>query len=116
MSKAEIYSWVKGVMLRSRGTELFGSFNPHVIAKLFWEQLQPWAELANIYVDLICDICENFLARLLEKKGAKNITPRIWLIPRYQMFLIVLLLIIKETVFHRQKPPPTAQNGNARGI
>ncbi|TLD09633.1 hypothetical protein PspLS_11704 [Pyricularia sp. CBS 133598] len=72
MSKAEVYSWVKGVVLRSRGTELFGSFNPHVIAELFWEQSQPWAELANVYVDLICDICENFLSHLLEKKGAKG--------------------------------------------
>ncbi|KAI7914003.1 interferon-induced GTP-binding protein Mx2 [Pyricularia oryzae] len=78
MSKAEAYSWVKGVVLRSRGTELFGSFNPHVVAELFWEQSQPWAELANAHVDLICDICESFLTHLLETKGAKDVTPRIW--------------------------------------
>ncbi|TLD14937.1 hypothetical protein PspLS_10900 [Pyricularia sp. CBS 133598] len=78
MSKAEAYSWVKAVVLRLRGTELFGSFNPHVIAELFWEQSQPWAELANAHVDLICDICENFLSRLLDKKGAEDVTSRIW--------------------------------------
>ncbi|KAI6399614.1 hypothetical protein MCOR20_008756 [Pyricularia oryzae] len=84
ISKTEAYSWVKGVVLRSRGTELFGSFNPHVIAELFWEQSQPWGELANAHADLICDICENFLSNLLEKQGAKDVTPRIWLVPHYQ--------------------------------
>lgn len=115
ISKAEAYSWVKGVVLRSRGTELFGSFNPHVIAKLFWEQSQPWGELANAYADLICDICENFLSNLLEKQGAKDITPRIWLVPHYQISLIVLLLIAEEKVIHYQKSTPAAQSGSPRG-
>ncbi|KAI7913417.1 interferon-induced GTP-binding protein Mx2 [Pyricularia oryzae] len=85
MSKAEAYSW------------LFGSFNPHIIAELFWEQSPPWAELANAHVDLICDICESFcFTKLLEKKGAKDVTSRVWLVPRYQVFLIVLLLIAEE--------------------
>lgn len=115
ISKAEAYSWVKGVVLRSRGTELFGSFNPHVIAELFWEQSQPWGELANAHADLICDICENFLSNLFEKQGAKDVTPRIWLVPHYQVSLIVLLLIAEEKVIYHQEPTPAAQSGSPRG-
>lgn len=115
ISKAEAYSWVKGVVLRSRGTELFGSFNPHVIAELFWEQSQPWGELANAHADLICDICENFLSNLLEKQGANDVTPRIWLVPHYQVSLIVLLLIAEEKVIHHQESTPAAQSGSPRG-
>lgn len=100
ISKTEIYNWVKRIILRLRGTELFGNFNFHVIAKFFWKQSQPWGKLANIYADLICNICENFFSNFFEKQNAKNVTPRIWLIPHYQIFLIILLLITEKKIIH----------------
>ncbi|TLD04441.1 uncharacterized protein PgNI_12185 [Pyricularia grisea] len=63
---------------RSRGTELFGSFNPNVIAELFWEQSQPWAKFAESHIDLVSYICEQFYDVLLKKRGAKDVASRIW--------------------------------------
>lgn len=78
LSKTKATEWVKRLIQRSRGTELFGSFNPNVIAELFWEQSQPWATFAESHIDLVSYICEQFYDVLLKKRGAKDVASRIW--------------------------------------
>ncbi|KAI6347931.1 hypothetical protein MCOR25_010870 [Pyricularia grisea] len=78
LSKTKATEWVKRLIQRSRGTELFGSFNPNVIAELFWEQSQPWAKFAESHIDLVSYICEQFYDVLLKKRGAKDVASRIW--------------------------------------
>lgn len=78
LSKTKVTEWVKRLIQRSRGTKLFGSFNPNVIAELFWEQSQPWAKFAESHIDLVSYICEQFYNVLLKKRGAKDVASRIW--------------------------------------
>ncbi|TLS20459.1 uncharacterized protein PpBr36_11348 [Pyricularia pennisetigena] len=77
-SRSKATEWVKRLIQRSRGTELFGSFNPNVIAELFWEQFQPWAKFAESHIDLVSYLCEQFYDILLKKRGAKDVSSRIW--------------------------------------
>ncbi|TLD03281.1 uncharacterized protein PgNI_12235 [Pyricularia grisea] len=78
LSKSKATEWVKRLIQRSRGTELFGSFNPKVIAELFWEQSQPWAKFAESHIDLVSYLCEQFYDILLKERGAKDVSSRIW--------------------------------------
>ncbi|KAF5493180.1 Interferon-induced GTP-binding protein Mx1 [Colletotrichum fructicola] len=78
LSKKESVAWVQKMLLRSRGTELIGNFNPHLIGELFWEQSQPWENLASSHIEQVSQLCKNFLTNLLEQKAPKELQGRIW--------------------------------------
>ncbi|KAH0423710.1 dynamin family protein [Colletotrichum camelliae] len=78
LSEKESLAWVQKMLLRSRGTELVGNFNPHLIGELFWEQSQPWEALASRQVEQVSELCKSFLANLLEQKAPKEVQGRIW--------------------------------------
>ncbi|KAI0010110.1 interferon-induced GTP-binding protein Mx [Xylariaceae sp. FL0662B] len=78
LSKENSILWVQKMLLRSRGTELIGNFNPHLIADLFWEQSEPWEKLAKDHIEQVCRICEKFLANMLEQKVPRDVKARIW--------------------------------------
>ncbi|KAJ0306107.1 hypothetical protein Brms1b_010558 [Colletotrichum noveboracense] len=78
LSKKESVAWVQKMLLRSRGTELIGNFNPHLIGELFWEQSQPWENLASSHIEQVSQLCKNFLTNLLEQKAPKEVQGRIW--------------------------------------
>lgn len=78
MTQNESLKWVRNMVLRSRGCELVGSFNPNVIAELFWEQSEPWERLATSHVQEVGKLCEKFLSHMLEQVAPKDLKPRIW--------------------------------------
>ncbi|TEA14872.1 Interferon-induced GTP-binding protein Mx [Colletotrichum sidae] len=78
LSKKESVAWVQKMLLRSRGTELIGNFNPNLIGELFWEQSQPWEQLASSHIEKVSQLCKRFLTNLLEQKAPKEIQGRIW--------------------------------------
>ncbi|KUI58055.1 Interferon-induced GTP-binding protein Mx [Cytospora mali] len=78
LSKDAALSWVKEMLQRSRGTELQGTFNPNLIAELFWEQSEAWGSLSKDYINLTCQLCENFVSNLLDSNVPMIIKPRIW--------------------------------------
>lgn len=78
MSNKEALDWVSKVMLRTRGRELAGNFNPRVIGELFWEQSSKWQRFAMAHIDQVADACRLFLADLLKEKSASDIYSRIW--------------------------------------
>lgn len=57
VSNDEAIAWVRRIITGARGRELPGSFNPQVIAELFWEQSSRWHP--------IVDTCKPSRARLL---------------------------------------------------
>jgi hypothetical protein len=65
MSKEQALIWAKGIMVRNRGTELPGSFNPALIGDLFQIQSQNWGALAEAHLDLISGFCKSFCHELL---------------------------------------------------
>ena len=65
--------WVQQVLIRTRGKELIGNFNPLLVGELLWEQCSNWSQLAVEFLDQVNDVCSRFLAILLQDKCPKDI-------------------------------------------
>lgn len=75
--RTEAIAWVRLALVRTRGRELVGNFNPLLIAELFWEQSEKWNGLAVEYVDQVADVCRRFLEILLHDKCPKDVISRL---------------------------------------
>jgi GTPase SAR1 family protein len=78
LSKDEALDWVRQVIVRTRGKELMGNFNPIVVAELFWDQSSKWGQLAEDHVERVAEICSRFLKILLQDKCPKDVESRLW--------------------------------------
>ena len=52
---------VRGVLVRSRGRELPGTFNPLIISELFWEQSENWKDVTEFHIEKVADVCAGFV-------------------------------------------------------
>ena len=77
MNKEQALAWVRSVLVRNRGKELIGNFNPLLIAELFWEQCSKWQDIAMDYLDKVHQICSNFLELLLKDQCPKDVISRL---------------------------------------
>lgn len=66
LTRDEAVEWVKKLLERSRGYELPGTFQPLLISQLFWEQSEPWEELASLHITKVAQACEEFVDIVLE--------------------------------------------------
>ncbi|QGA20940.1 hypothetical protein EYB26_008650 [Talaromyces marneffei] len=48
-----IYEWIRGLYLDSRGSELPGTVNPIVLENMFRQQSRPWERIAVAYLDKV---------------------------------------------------------------
>lgn len=78
LSRNEAMVWVGWKLKRARGTELIGTFNPQVIGELFWEQSEPWEQMARAHVEKINKGCEMFLTDLVGSMTTQELQRRIW--------------------------------------
>ena len=78
LTRSEALCWVKKIEICNHGQELSGTFNPLLIAELFWQQSVRWKELASQHLDEVADICSQFLQDLLDDMCPKDIVPRLW--------------------------------------
>lgn len=78
MSSSEAIDWVGQVLVRTRGKELPGNFNPLIVSELFWEQSAKWYSFAKDHVEKVANVCSQFLEVLLQEKCPKDIRPRLW--------------------------------------
>lgn len=65
MSRADAIEWVRKLLVRSRGRELPGSFNPLLVSELFRDQSRPWERIAREHVHDIWIASRTFLESLL---------------------------------------------------
>jgi hypothetical protein len=65
LTRQEAIEWVKRTLERSRGYELPGTFQPMLISQLFWEQSQPWGQIASQHVSTIASACKEFIDTVL---------------------------------------------------
>ena len=77
-SKREAMEWVREALLRTRGRELPGDFNPLLVGELFWEQSSKWQRMAEHHVGDVADVCNRFLDALLQEKCPKDVYTRLW--------------------------------------
>ncbi|KAF2190472.1 GTP-binding protein [Zopfia rhizophila CBS 207.26] len=66
LNRDQSISWVQKVLERSRGFELPGNFNPMLISQLFWEQSQPWEEIAKDHINKVARVCKEFVGMVLQ--------------------------------------------------
>ncbi|RDW79868.1 hypothetical protein BP6252_04506 [Coleophoma cylindrospora] len=78
LNKKRALQWVRDSLIRNRGKELIGNFNPLLIGELFWEQASHWQPMAESHVDSISEICLGFLQILLEDLAPKDVEERLW--------------------------------------
>jgi GTPase SAR1 family protein len=78
MSRRKAMKWVNEVVVRTRGRELLGNFNPLVIAELFWEQSSKWHFFAKAHIDKAPSACQRFLERALNDMAPRDIFRRLW--------------------------------------
>ncbi|KAF2158776.1 hypothetical protein M409DRAFT_71472 [Zasmidium cellare ATCC 36951] len=77
LSRQEALAWVARVLVRSRGKEPIGNYNPLIIGELFWELSSKWELLATDHVDTVADLCSKFTDRLLEETCPRDIRARL---------------------------------------
>jgi len=78
LSKIEGLRWIQQIMIKNRGQELQGNFNPLIIGELFREQSSNWERLAKDHIEDVSRVCERFLDYLLKDKCPKDVKARIW--------------------------------------
>ena len=66
MSRKEAIEWVRKILVKSRGRELPGSFNPLLVRELFRNQSIHWEKIARQHVEKIWEASKDFLERLLD--------------------------------------------------
>ena len=77
MSHEEALDWIARVLVRSRGKEPIGNYNPLIIGELFWEQSSRWKGLAEDHVVQVADMCKMFTNTLLEETCPKDVRTRL---------------------------------------
>lgn len=78
LCKKDALKWVKRVLQRARGTELLGTFNPNMVAELFWEQSEDWEKLSVAHIENVANMCEQFLSAVLGSIAPTNVKARVW--------------------------------------
>ena len=66
MCRADAIEWVRKLLVRSRGRELPGSFNPLLVSELFRDQSTPWERIAREHVRNIGTASKAFLEGIFD--------------------------------------------------
>jgi GTPase SAR1 family protein len=77
MSKPDAIAWVRSVLIRNRGKELVGNYNPLLIGELFWDQASRWQDLAKAHMESVAEVCSRFLQVLLQDTCPSDVEPRV---------------------------------------
>ncbi|KAB8213175.1 P-loop containing nucleoside triphosphate hydrolase protein [Aspergillus novoparasiticus] len=103
LARRKAITWVNDVVIRARGRELLGNFNPLVIAELFWEQSSKWHLFAKAHIDEVSGTCQRFLESVLKDKAPLDIFHRLWptilekIKTRHRNALEELAKVLKDT-------------------
>ena len=77
LSHEEALEWVSRVLVRSRGKEPIGNYNPLIIGELFWELSSKWEDFATGHVDQVSELCTIFTKTLLEETCPRDVQTRL---------------------------------------
>ncbi|KAK0283836.1 hypothetical protein LTS00_011498 [Friedmanniomyces endolithicus] len=68
---------VRGFLIRSRGRELPGTFNPSLISQLFWDQSENWNTIAEYHIDRVAGVCASFVAAAIKYTVVDDVASRL---------------------------------------
>jgi GTPase SAR1 family protein len=78
LTKKEALDWASKALIRNRGKELVGNFNPLLIGELFWEQSEKWEKMAKTHIEEVALVVRRFLQTLLHDKCPEDVERRVW--------------------------------------
>ncbi|KAF2452977.1 P-loop containing nucleoside triphosphate hydrolase protein [Lineolata rhizophorae] len=110
MSRAGAIEWVRELLVRSRGRELPGSFNPLLVGELFRDQSTRWGRLSQEHVQQIWLASRDFLEKLLFEITDNETSGSLfthWIDPRINERFDTASQSINRLLADRQKHPIT---------
>ncbi|MCJ1311364.1 hypothetical protein MMC25_005035 [Agyrium rufum] len=78
INKKQALIWIKARLSLARGQELYGNYNPLLIADLYWEQSEHWVKMGGDHYKEVASVCERFLQELLQQICPKDVYTRLW--------------------------------------
>jgi hypothetical protein len=78
LNKQKALEWARKALIRNRGKELVGNFNPLLIGELLWEQSEKWEKMAATHVDNVASVASRFLKTVLHDKCPEDVESKIW--------------------------------------
>ncbi|RMY46445.1 hypothetical protein D0865_09282 [Hortaea werneckii] len=74
---SEAVNRVRRILIRSRGRELPGTFNPLLISQLFWEQSSNWQVIAAYHIENVASVCWDLVETAVDHAVSKDVADRI---------------------------------------
>jgi hypothetical protein len=78
ITNEDALKWLAHVLVRTRGRELVGNYNPLLVGELFWEQSSKSQVLAVDHIEYVSSQCSQFLKTLLHDKCPRDVESRLW--------------------------------------
>ena len=106
VTETEAVEWVKDILLRSRGRELPGTFNPMIINTLFQEQSQQWEVEARKHVENVWRACKRLMTSIIGKIADHGVGERLvqhWIHDLLKMRLCNAESELKQILADRQE-------------
>lgn len=76
-SREEAVNWVKQILVRTRGRELAGNFNPLLMSQLFREQSENWEEFAAYHINKVATLCAAVVKAAIDEVVSEDISTKL---------------------------------------
>lgn len=73
----EAVDWVKQILVRTRGRELAGNFNPLLMSQLFREQSENWEAFAAYHIDKIATLCAAVVKAAIDEVVSEDVSTKL---------------------------------------
>ncbi|KXT17035.1 hypothetical protein AC579_4352 [Pseudocercospora musae] len=110
LTRAEAVEWVKQILIRTRGRELAGIFNPLLMSQLFWEQSEHWEQLASEHIDRISALCCAFVKVAIDDVVFTDVSVKLQALrldEAMRQRRMAALAELRQLIADKQRPPIT---------
>ncbi|KXT04153.1 hypothetical protein AC578_40 [Pseudocercospora eumusae] len=110
LTRAEAVEWVKQILIRTRGRELAGNFNPLLMSQLFWEQSEHWEQLASEHIDRISALCCAFVKAAIDDVVFTDVSVKLQALKLDEAMRqrrSAALAELRQLIADKQRPPIT---------
>ncbi|KAI6871030.1 hypothetical protein KC343_g5239 [Hortaea werneckii] len=77
ITRSQAIDRVYGMLVRSRGHEIPGTFNPFIVNDLFWDQAIKWQEIAECHLSNVAKFCHNLMNMAVDYAAPKDVGDRL---------------------------------------
>lgn len=77
MTQVQAAIWASKVIVRSRGCELPGLFNPLIVNQLFLVQSSRWEEVAKDHILAVWNYCKDFVSKVVGYSTAPDVAAKV---------------------------------------